>query len=149
VYPGKVVNITKFGAFINILPGRDGLLHISKIGGGKRIDRVEDVLELGQDIEVAVEDVDPNGKISLKMAGDAPAKEAKPVQEEAPVAEETADEAGSDDAAESTADDSAPQVVEASFEDAFSAELEGVHGDLGPASSNKRGGGGGRRRRDR
>ena len=44
IYPGKVVNITKFGAFVNILPGRDGLLHISKVGGGKRVDRVEDVL---------------------------------------------------------------------------------------------------------
>ena len=43
VYKGKVVNITKFGAFVNILPGRDGLVHISKLGGGKRIDRVEDV----------------------------------------------------------------------------------------------------------
>jgi polyribonucleotide nucleotidyltransferase len=41
-YDGRVVNITKFGAFVNILPGRDGLLHISKLGGGKRIDRVED-----------------------------------------------------------------------------------------------------------
>ena len=55
VYDGKVVNITNFGAFVNILPGRDGLLHISKIGGGKRIKRVEDVLELGQEIEVQVE----------------------------------------------------------------------------------------------
>ncbi len=69
-YPGRVVNITKFGAFINILPGRDGLLHISKIGQGKRIDRVEDVLELGQEVEVEVEDIDPNGKISLKISGD-------------------------------------------------------------------------------
>ncbi|MGI9595501.1 MAG: S1 RNA-binding domain-containing protein, partial [Acidimicrobiales bacterium] len=69
-YPGRVVNITKFGAFVNILPGRDGLLHISKIGQGKRIDRVEDVLELGQEIEVEVEDIDPNGKVSLKIAGD-------------------------------------------------------------------------------
>ena len=67
-YPGKVVNITKFGAFVNILPGRDGLLHISKIGGSKRIDKVEDVLELGQEIEVVVEDVDPNGKISLNLS---------------------------------------------------------------------------------
>ena len=67
-YPGKVVNITKFGAFVNILPGRDGLLHISKIGGSKRIDKVEDVLELGQEIHVVVEDVDPNGKISLTPA---------------------------------------------------------------------------------
>ena len=41
VYPGRVVNITKFGAFVNILPGRDGLVHISKMGGGKRIERVE------------------------------------------------------------------------------------------------------------
>jgi len=69
-YNGRVVNITKFGAFVNILPGRDGLLHISKIGQGKRIDRVEDVLELGQEVDVVVEDIDPNGKISLKIAGD-------------------------------------------------------------------------------
>ncbi len=69
VYTGRVVNITKFGAFINILPGRDGLLHISKIGGNKRIDRVEDVLSLGDEVVVAVEDVDPNGKISLKPEG--------------------------------------------------------------------------------
>ncbi|MEZ5371791.1 MAG: S1 RNA-binding domain-containing protein [Microthrixaceae bacterium] len=47
-YTGKVVSITKFGAFINILPDGIGLLHISKIGGGKRIDKVEDVLELGR-----------------------------------------------------------------------------------------------------
>jgi polyribonucleotide nucleotidyltransferase len=40
VYEGRVVNITKFGAFVNILPGRDGLVHISKLGAGKRIDRV-------------------------------------------------------------------------------------------------------------
>ncbi|MBA3281091.1 MAG: polyribonucleotide nucleotidyltransferase, partial [Acidimicrobiia bacterium] len=65
VYPGRVVNITKFGAFVNILPGRDGLVHISKMGGGKRIEKVEDVLELGQQIDVKVDDVDPNGKVSL------------------------------------------------------------------------------------
>ena len=64
-YRGRVVNITKFGAFVNILPGRDGLVHISKLGRGRRIDRVEDVLELGEEIDVVVEDVDPNGKISL------------------------------------------------------------------------------------
>ena len=68
VYPGRVVNITKFGAFVNILPGRDGLLHISKIGGGKRIDRVEDVFNLGDEVEVKVDDVDPNGKVSLSLA---------------------------------------------------------------------------------
>src|SRR2546427_8352828 len=60
-YQGRVVNVTKFGAFVNILPGRDGLLHISKLGQGKRIDRVEDVLNLGDAIEVVVEDIDPQG----------------------------------------------------------------------------------------
>ncbi len=49
VYQGEVVNITKFGAFVNILPGRDGLVHISKMGGGKRIDKVEDVLPRRRD----------------------------------------------------------------------------------------------------
>ena len=72
VYPGKVVNITKFGAFVNILPGRDGLLHISKLSslaGGKRINNVEDVLTLGQQVEVRVDDIDPQGKVSLSLAG--------------------------------------------------------------------------------
>ena len=67
-YDGEVVNITKFGAFVNILPGRDGLLHISKIGGGKRIDRVEDVLSLGDKVEVVVREIDDRGKVSLDMA---------------------------------------------------------------------------------
>jgi polyribonucleotide nucleotidyltransferase len=67
IYPGKVVNITKFGAFVNILPGRDGLLHISKLGSGKRVDRVEDVLSLGTEIEVRVDDIDPQGKVSLSL----------------------------------------------------------------------------------
>ena len=69
-YSGRVVNITSFGAFVNILPGRDGLVHISKLGQGERIDRVEDVLALGDELEVVVEDIDPNGKISLILAGD-------------------------------------------------------------------------------
>ena len=64
-YMGRVVNITKFGAFVNILPGRDGLVHISKLGKGKRINNVEDVLTLGQEIEVVVEEIDEKGKVSL------------------------------------------------------------------------------------
>src|SRR5208282_508557 len=71
VYAGKVVNITKFGAFVNVLPGRDGLLHISKLSslaGGKRINNVEDVLMLGQAVEVRVDDIDPQGKVSLSLA---------------------------------------------------------------------------------
>jgi polyribonucleotide nucleotidyltransferase len=69
-YRGKVVNITKFGAFVNILPGRDGLLHISKLGGGRRIDRVEDVLNLGDEVEVRVSDIDNQGKLSLSLVDD-------------------------------------------------------------------------------
>ena len=64
------MNITKFGAFVNILPGRDGLLHISKIGGNKRIERVEDVLSLGDKVDVVVREIDDRGKVSLSMAGD-------------------------------------------------------------------------------
>jgi len=71
IYDGEVVNITKFGAFVNILPGRDGLLHISKIGGNRRIDRVEDVLNLGDAVKVVVREIDDRGKVSLDMA-DAP-----------------------------------------------------------------------------
>ena len=67
IYNGKVVNITKFGAFVNILPGRDGLLHISKLGAGRRVDRVEDVVSLGAEVEVRVDDIDPQGKVSLSL----------------------------------------------------------------------------------
>ncbi|NND03059.1 MAG: polyribonucleotide nucleotidyltransferase [Acidimicrobiia bacterium] len=66
-YQGEVVNITKFGAFVNILPGRDGLLHISKMGGGRRIDQVEDVLSLGDKVDVVVREIDDRGKVSLEL----------------------------------------------------------------------------------
>src|SRR5689334_20920783 len=69
-YTGRVVNITKFGAFVNILPGRDGLVHISKLGRGKRIDRVEDVLSLGDELSVRVDDIDNSGKLSLSIVGE-------------------------------------------------------------------------------
>jgi polyribonucleotide nucleotidyltransferase len=67
-YEGEVVNITKFGAFVNILPGRDGLLHISKMGGGRRISQVEDVLSLGDTVQVVVREIDDRGKVSLDLA---------------------------------------------------------------------------------
>ena len=62
-----MVNITKFGAFVNILPGRDGLLHVSKMGGGRRVERVEDVLALGDKISVVVREIDDRGKVSLDL----------------------------------------------------------------------------------
>ncbi len=69
VYTGRVVNITGFGAFVNILPGRDGLVHISKLGGGRRLDRVEEVLSLDDEITVRVDSVDGNNRISLIPVG--------------------------------------------------------------------------------
>jgi polyribonucleotide nucleotidyltransferase len=65
-YEGKVVNITKFGAFVNILPGRDGLLHISRLDGSKRVERVEDYLSEGDELKVKVREID-RGKVSLEL----------------------------------------------------------------------------------
>jgi polyribonucleotide nucleotidyltransferase len=173
VYPGKVVNITKFGAFVNILPGRDGLLHISKIGQGKRVERVEDVLELGQPVEVRVDDIDPQGKVSLSLASDPP-------PEKGSGSGDGADRGGrgrgdrnngggsrgprGDHADPGNGNDRRPSGTRsapsgaASFEDAFEAELVEEFGNLGPAApeSSDRptsggggsgGGRGGRRRR--
>ena len=67
-YLGTVVKTTAFGAFISLTPGRDGLLHISKLralAGGKRVDNVEDVVSVGQKIQVEVTEIDPRGKLSL------------------------------------------------------------------------------------
>jgi len=67
-YLGTVVKITAFGAFISLLPGKDGLLHISKmrpLTGGQRVENVEDVLSVGQKIQVEINDVDDRGKLSL------------------------------------------------------------------------------------
>jgi len=65
---GTVVKTTTFGAFVSLLPGKDGLLHISevrKLVGGKRIDSVDDVLKIGQKIQVELKEIDPRGKLSL------------------------------------------------------------------------------------
>ena len=70
-YEGEVVNITKFGAFVNILPGTDGLLHISKLDGSKRVERVEDYLALGDKITVRVGGID-RGKLSLELVNALP-----------------------------------------------------------------------------
>ena len=67
-YVGTVVKTTSFGAFVSLTPGKDGLLHISQIRrlvGGKRIDSVEDVLNVGQQVEVEIAEIDARGKLSL------------------------------------------------------------------------------------
>lgn len=84
-YLGTVVKTTNFGAFIALMPGKDGLLHISKlrsIAGGKRVENVEDVVSVGQKLQVEIAEIDDRGKLSLI-----------PVVEDA--------EGGSDEAAES------------------------------------------------
>ncbi|MET8775012.1 polyribonucleotide nucleotidyltransferase [Nocardia sp. NPDC050713] len=62
---GTVVKTTAFGAFVSLLPGRDGLVHISKLGNGKRVAKVEDVVNVGDKLRVEIADIDNRGKISL------------------------------------------------------------------------------------
>ncbi|MFJ5258827.1 polyribonucleotide nucleotidyltransferase, partial [Pseudomonas sp. NPDC088414] len=67
-YLGTVVKTTTFGAFVSLLPGKDGLLHISqirKLAGGKRVENVEDVLGVGQKVQVEIAEIDSRGKLSL------------------------------------------------------------------------------------
>ena len=146
VYSGRVVNITKFGAFINILPGRDGLVHISRLGQGKRVERVEDVVTLGQELEVRVDEIDPQGKVSLSLAGEPPSGDAG----EGAASGEGRSESGNGGGRRSSGstgsgaassagsgsrgtDETGGPRRRASFEDAFESELESAFGNLGPA----------------
>ncbi len=166
VYPGRVVNITKFGAFVNILPGTDGLLHISKLSPrGTRIDRVEDVVALGDPVEVKVDDIDPNGKLSLSAISikgeplDAAGDDGDGGSSEGSRGRRGG-ERGSDGGGRSgggggggrgsdgddRADDGNVRTT-ASFEDHFDSVLSAEIGDLGPGEARsgrgRRGGGGG------
>ncbi|GAB3542822.1 polyribonucleotide nucleotidyltransferase [Actinopolyspora lacussalsi] len=62
---GTVVKTAAFGAFVSLMPGKDGLVHISKLGNGKRIGKVEDVVNVGDKLRVEIADIDSRGKISL------------------------------------------------------------------------------------
>ncbi|WP_292687468.1 S1 RNA-binding domain-containing protein, partial [Microbacterium sp. SCN 70-27] len=87
---GTVVKIATFGAFVSLLPGKDGLLHVSevrKLAGGKRVENVEDVLGVGQKLLVRITKIDDRGKLSLE-----------------PVLEEPADQEGSAAASEGPGD---------------------------------------------
>ena len=74
-YPGRVAKIMEYGAFVTVLPGKDGLLHISQMGGGKRVRKVEDVLSEGDSVEVHVLEIDRRGKIRLTMSNPDPEQE--------------------------------------------------------------------------
>ncbi len=82
-YLGTVVKTTNFGAFISLLPGKDGLLHISKLralAGGRRVENVDDIVSVGQKLQVEIQEIDDRGKLSLA-----------PVVEDSEPADETVD----------------------------------------------------------
>jgi polyribonucleotide nucleotidyltransferase len=67
-YLGTVVKTTTFGAFVSLLPGKDGLLHVSqirKLHGGARIENIDDVIKVGEKVQVEVTEIDSRGKLSL------------------------------------------------------------------------------------
>src|SRR6195952_1829208 len=91
---GTVVKLATFGAFVSLTPGKDGLLHISevrKLAGGKRVENVEDVLAVGQKIQVEITKIDDRGKLSLA-----------PVTEDSDVAGTVADPADTDSSAQAS-----------------------------------------------
>jgi polyribonucleotide nucleotidyltransferase len=134
IYTGKVARIVDFGAFITILPGKDGLLHISQIAN-ERVENVSDYLEEGQEVTVKCLDVDQRGriKLSIKELLDDEAPDAAPAEEdngsaddaepvaEAEVAEEVAAEvdetADADDASEAESESDAADDADESEDD--------------------------------
>lgn len=91
-FVGTVVKTVAFGAFVSLSPGKDGLLHISqirKLVGGKRVENVEDVVSVGQKIQVEITEIDPRGKLSLGVVD---------VEGAEGAAEQTSDEDATDEA---------------------------------------------------
>ena len=82
-YNGKVTRITNFGAFVEILPGKEGLLHISHIAH-ERVNKVEDVLKVGDELEVKVTEIDAQGRVNLSRKALLPKPEKKEVNKETP-----------------------------------------------------------------
>ena len=88
IFQGKVVRITNFGAFVELEPGVDGLVHISQISDN-RVDKVEDVLQTGEQVSVKILDVKPDDKrISLSIREAVEKKEKKPQEQEIPYTNE-------------------------------------------------------------
>jgi polyribonucleotide nucleotidyltransferase len=127
IFLGTVVKTAPFGAFISLLPGRDGLLHISKVGDGKRVERVEDYLNVGDKVEVRIADIDGRGKIYLDKADAEPDTRA-----DRPAGRER-DERGPRDRGDRERGESGPRR----------------DGEGGPRRDGEGGGEGGRRRRQR
>ncbi|WP_029150727.1 polyribonucleotide nucleotidyltransferase [Microbacterium indicum] len=82
-YLGTAVNLAKFGVFVSLLPGKDGLLHVTelrKLNGGKRVENIEDVVSVGQKLLVRISKVDDRGKLSLELVQDDEEKAAEPAE---------------------------------------------------------------------
>ena len=130
IYTGKVARIVDFGAFITILPGKDGLLHISQIAN-ERVENVSDYLEEGQEVTVKCLDVDQRGriKLSIKELLDDEATDAAPGEEDSgsvadaePVAETEAAEEVAADAEETIAETEATEEVAAEADETADAD---------------------------
>ncbi len=82
IYTGKVARLADFGAFVTVLPGKDGLVHISQIAE-KRVEKVSDYLTEGQEVQVKVLEIDRQGRVrlSMKEAVEKPAEEASDASE--------------------------------------------------------------------
>ena len=153
VYVGTVVGTTKFGAFVNILPGRDGLVHISKMGNGQRVNNVEDVMNVGDIFDVRVDDMDDRGKVSLTPVGDgfenndsddsqperAKRSEGSDSKSDSPQRETRSrtrtNSSKSDDSSEPKSRAKASNDEDrdfASFSDFLDTEMKEKYGDLGP-----------------
>ena len=84
IYNGKIVSIMPYGAFVELVPGRDGLVHISELSEDPsvRVNKVEDMFQVGDEINVMVIDVAPNGKVSLSrraaLTGEMPEERPRP-----------------------------------------------------------------------
>jgi polyribonucleotide nucleotidyltransferase len=160
IYVGRVVSTTKFGAFVNILPGRDGLVHISKLGNGQRVNNVEDVLNLGDEIRVRVDDIDDKGKVSLTPVDDdgndipggggggGERRERRDRDDRGGRdrggrdRDRDRDRGSRDRDDRGSREDRGPRndgPKEVSFEDEFESELRSELGDLGPDSRSDRG----------
>ncbi|HQA48910.1 MAG TPA: S1 RNA-binding domain-containing protein, partial [Bacillota bacterium] len=74
IYVGKVLRITNFGAFVEIAPGKEGMIHISKLAH-KRVEKVEDVLQIGDEVLVKVIEIDKQGRINLSRKDALPKEE--------------------------------------------------------------------------
>ncbi|HEY6104188.1 MAG TPA: S1 RNA-binding domain-containing protein, partial [bacterium] len=65
IYTGRVTRLMNFGAFVEVLPGKEGLLHVSELGEGERVERVEDAVKVGDEVTVRVREIDNLGRVNL------------------------------------------------------------------------------------